>query len=154
MKKKEEKKRKKSKVKKVFSLVNVLIVIAILSFPVYYISWQYPLERDVWGKLDRAQISAESEEMYRLVNEALISLENKNSLIARKSQSEGHCALIFKKPDNSLDMQYTALYNIRKRLDRTNSFDKQSVEYQSAIDDIRGTIREVPYIDCWIWHFK
>jgi len=153
--KKQTKKRKnKSKLRKIFSLVNIFIVIAILIFPVYYISWRYPLERDVWGKLDRAQISAESEEMYTLVNEAIISLENKKSLIARKPQSEGHCALIFKKPDNSLEMQYTALYNIRERLNRTNSFDKNTVEYQSAIDDIRGTIREVPYIDCWIWHFR
>jgi len=147
-------KKKKSKLRKVFSFINILIVIAILSFPIYYVSWKYPLERDVWGKLDRAQISAESEEMYKLVDEALISLENKKSLIARRSQSEGHCALIFKKPDNSLEMQYIALYNIRERLNRTNSFDKHSVEYQAAIDDIRGTIREVPYIDCWIWHFK
>ena len=154
MKKQIKRKKSKSKLKKICSLINIFIFIAILSFPVYYVSWKYPLERDVWGKLDRAQISAESEEMYQLVNEAIISLENKKSLIARKSQSEGHCALIFKKPDNSLEMQYTALYNIRKRLNRTNSFDKHSVEYQAAIDDIRGTIREVPYIDCWIWHFK
>ena len=147
-------KKKKSKLKKIFSLINVFIVIAILIFPIYYISWQYPLERDVWGKLDRAQISAESEEMYKLIDEAIISLENKKSLIARKSQSEGHCALIFKKPDNSLEMQYTALYNVRERLNRTNSFDKYSVEYQTAIDDIRGTIREIQYIHCWIWHFK
>ncbi len=154
MKKQTKRKKSKSKLRKIFSLVNIFIVIAILIFPVYYISWTYPLERDVWGKLDRAQISAESEEMYQLVDEAIISLENKKSLIYRKPQSKGHCALIFKKPDNSLEMQYTALYNIRERLNRTNSFDKYSVEYQAAIDDIRGTIREVPYIDCWIWHFK
>lgn len=154
MKKQIKRKKSKSKLKKIGSLINIFIFIAILSFPVYYVSWKYPLERDVWGKLDRAQISAESEEMYQLVNEAIISLENKKSLIARKSQSEGHCALIFKKPDNSLEMQYTALYNIRERLNRTNTFDKHSVEYQAAIDDIRGTIREVPYIDCWIWHFR
>ncbi len=147
-------KKNKSKLKKAFSLMNIFIVIAILIFPIYYISWQYPLERDVWGKLDRAQISAESEEMYQLVDEAIKSLEDKRSLIARKSQSEGHCALIFKKPDNSLEMQYTALYNVRERLNRTNTFDKHSVEYQTAIDDIRGTIREIPYINCWIWHFK
>jgi len=151
---KKKNKKEKSKLRKVFSLINIFIVIAILIFPVYYVSWKYPLERDVWGVLDRAQISAESEEMYKLVNEAINSLENKRSLISNKPQSEGHCALIFKKPDNSLGMQYTALLNIRERINRTNSFDKSSVEYQTAIEDVRGTIREVPYIDCWIWHFK
>ena len=129
-------------------------MILILSYPVYYICWKYPLERDVWGVLDRAQISAESEEMYKLVNEAVIGLENKKSLFSGLPQTTGNCALIFQKPENNLRMQYTALLNIRTRLERTNTFDKNSVEYQSAIDDIRGTIREVPYIDCWIWHFK
>ncbi len=145
---------KKSKLKKIFSLVNILIVIAILIYPTYYICWKYPLERDVWGVLDRAQISAESEEMYKLVNEAIINLENKKSLFSGLPQTKGNCALIFQKPVNNLEMQYTALVNIRTRLERTNTFDKSSVEYQSAIDDIRGTIREVPYIDCWIWHFN
>lgn len=146
--------KKKSKAKEFFTYVNIFIIIAILIFPIYYVSWKYPLERDVWGVLDRAQISAESEEMHNLVDSAIKSLEDKKGLISRKSQSEGHCALIFKKPVNSLKMQYTALVNVRTRLNRTNEFDKSSVEYQSAIDDIRGTIREIPYINCWIWHFK
>ena len=54
----------------------------------------------------------------------------------------------------SIKYPYTALKNIRTRLERTNNFNKTTVEYQSAVDDIRGTIREVPYIDCWIWHFN
>ncbi len=137
-----------------FTLGNILLLIAILMYPTYYVAWKYPLERDVWGVLDRAQISAESEEMHKLVNEAIIDLENKKSLFSGLPQTKGYCALIFKKPDNSLEMQYTALINIRTRLERTNQFDKTTVEYQSAIDDIRGTIREVPYIDCWIWHFN
>ena len=146
--------KEKSKIKKVFSLINIFIIIGILIYPVYYISWTYPLERDVWGVLDRAQISAESEEMYNLVNEAITNLENKKSLFSGIPQSEGYCALIFKKPSNNLKMQYTALSNIRIRLERTNTFDKNSVEYQSAIDDIRGTIREIDYLDCWVWHFN
>jgi hypothetical protein len=142
------------KTKKLFTWANLLLIIAILIHPTYYIAWQYPLERDVWGVLDRAQISAESDDMLRLVNIAINNIENKRSLFSGYPQTEGYCALIFQKPENSLEMQYTAMSNIRKRLQRTDTFDKNSVEYQVAIDDIRGTIRELPYIDCWIWHFK
>jgi len=138
----------------IFSIGNILLIIAILIYPAYFLMWEYPQRRDVWGVLDRAQISAESEDMYELVDSAIKTLETRKGLISKMPQTEGYCALFFKQPDNSLEMQYTALLNIRKRLERTNNFDKDSVEYQSAVDDIRGTIRELPYLDCWIWHWK
>lgn len=127
-------------------------VLMTIFFIIGYIKWDYPMQRDVWGVLDRAQITAESGDMLKLVQEARTNLENKENLFG-KNQIEGHCALIFKEPSNDLGAQYLAIKNIEKRLQRTNTFDKNSVEYQSAIDDIRGTIRELPYLDCWIWRF-
>ena len=146
--------KKKNNKASIFSIGNVLLLIAILIYPAYFIAWEYPQRRDVWGILDRAQISAESEEMYDLVDYAITTLENRKGLISGRPQTEGYCAFYFQQPDNSLEMQYTAIKNIRTRLERTNSFDKNSVEYQTAIDDIRGTIRELPYLDCWIWHWE
>jgi len=92
--------------------------------------------------------------MYKLVDYAITTLENRNGIISKKPQTEGYCAMWFQQPANSLGMQYTAMKNIRTRLERTNKFDKNSVEYQAAIDDIRGTIRDLPYLDCWIWHWS
>lgn len=146
--------KKKNNKASIFSIGNVLLLIAILIYPAYFIAWEYPQRRDVWGILDRAQISAESEEMYRLVDYAITTLENRKGLISGRPQTEGYCAFYFQQPDNSLEMQYTAMKNIRTRLERTNNFDKNSMEYQAAVDDIRGTIRELPYLDCWIWHWK
>jgi len=135
-------------------VIVVLSTIMIAFGITYFLSWGYPINRDVWDVLDRAQITAESEDMFNLVDKAIVELEVRKGLFSGKPQTEGHCAWIFKKPSNSLDAQYLALKNIRTRLKRTNTFSKSSVEYQSAIDDIRGTIRELPYLDCWIWHFK
>lgn len=146
-------KRKNNKAS-IFSIGNVLLLIAILIYPAYFLAWEYPQRRDVWGILDRAQISAESEEMYRLVDYAITTLETRKGLFSRRPQTDGNCAFYFQTPDNSLDMQYTAMKNIRTRLERTNKFDKNSMEYQAAVDDIRGTIRELPYLDCYIWHWK
>lgn len=142
------------KIKKIFNIANILLIIGILIYPTYYIGWKYPMQRDVWDILDRAQLSAESDDMYNLVNIAIKNIENKRSLFSGMPQTKGHCALIFKKPQNSLDAQYIILKNIKIRLERTNSFDKTKQEYQGAIDDIRGTIRELKYLDCWIWHFN
>ncbi len=124
------------------SLIFIMVIFGVI----YGVYWLYPIDRDVWDVLDRAQITAESDDMFELVNQAIKGLEE-------RGQHKGHCALVFKKPSNSLDAQYLALKNIRTRLERTNKFDKSSVEYQSAIDDMRGTIRELPYDYCWIWHF-
>ena len=128
-------------------IIGVFLIAVLLVIPFKFLVWDYPIDRDVWSRLDRAQIMAESEDMSQMVNEAIIGLEARN-------QISGHCALYFKTPSNDLGMQYEALNNMRERLGRTNTFDKNSVQYQSAIDDLRGTIRELNYIDCWIWHFN
>ncbi len=144
--------------KRIFWIMGIIMALVIIPLVIFgivqYLYWEYPIQRDVWDVLDRAQITAESDDMLILVNEAKTSLENKIGLFSRKPQIDGNCALIFKKPSNSLTAQYLALTNIKTRLERTNTFDKNSVEYQSAIDDIRGTIREIKYLDCWIWHWS
>ena len=139
---------------KINKIMVMLMILLLMVYPFYYLTWKYPLDRDVWDKLDRAELMAESDDILKLVQEARISLKQKKSLIMRKSQSEGHCALIFKKPSNSLKAQNEILVNIENRLKRTNTFDKYGVEYQTAIDDIRGTLRDLKYIKCWIWHFN
>lgn len=137
--------------------IIVLFILGIIIVPIcsiyYYVSWKYPIYRDVWDKLDRAQTSAEAEDMLIYVTQAINSLQNYKGLFSDRPQTQGHCAMIFKKPSNDLSAQYRILQNIKTRLERTVAFDKNSVEYQSAIDDIRGTIREIPYLHCWIWHW-
>ena len=131
------------------------MIIAVSLFGILrYITWEYPISRDVWDRLDRAQTSAEAEDMLIYTTEAINNLQNYKGLFSNRPQIQGHCAMIFKKPSNDLSAQYKILQNIKSRLERTITFDKTKVEYQSAIDDIRGTIRELPYIDCWIWHWN
>lgn len=139
--------------KALFRFSIVILAITLIFMPIRYLSWDYPIDRDVWAVLNRAQVSAESEDMHQLVSKAIHGLENREGLFSRKSQTEGHCAAIFKTPENSLAEQYRVLKNIRSRLDRTNQMDKMSVEYATSVDDIRGTIRELPYLSCWIWHW-
>lgn len=137
-----------------FVFYGVFVSLLIGFSVVHYLYWDYPISRDVWDKLDRAQTSAESEDMLRYVSEAIYSLENKRGLFSGRPQTEGHCALIFKKPSNSLEAQYRILKNVKTRLGRIITFDKNSIEYATSMDDIRGTIREIQYLDCWIWHFS
>ena len=135
------------------AIALIFLIIAGIFLIFQYFYWDYPISRDVWDNLDRAQTSAEVETMLIYTNTAINNLENYKGLFSNKPQTQGHCALIFKKPSNDLSVQYNILQNIRTRLERTMTFDKNGVEYQTAIDDIRGTIRELPYIYCWVWHF-
>lgn len=130
--------------------VNTLIIFLVIAWLLFtgvkYVMWDYPMERDVWDNLNRAQTSADTQDMLDYVVEAKEGL-------AYRDQTAGHCALLFKKPSNDLAAQYKIIENIVSRISDANSFQKTSVQYQTALDDIRGTIREVPRMDCWIWHF-
>jgi hypothetical protein len=97
----------------------------------------YPLVRDIDALLDRAQVAADREDMQAY----LIAL--KHNLEAR-GMTSGHFALIFTTPANDLGLHYRTLMRIIERLDRIRELLKHETAYQVALDDIRGTIRELP----------
>jgi len=132
-----------SRMIKIFGAVFLIL----LGFSIAaYLFWDFPMEKEVKSKLKRAQTMAEVETMLPLIREA-------TDYLKFRGQHTGHCALIFKTTDNDLAAQYQALENVEKRLQRTVEFDKNSPEYQQAIDDIRGILREIDFFDCWLWHF-
>jgi len=124
-----------------FALAILFVSIWVFNFLI----WDYPMSRDVWSKLNRAQTSAEADVMANYVSEAISGLTS-------REQIDGYCTLFFPTADNDLSVQYKTLQNILVRLERAKTFDKNSPEYQTAIDDIRGTIREIRRIDCWLIH--
>jgi len=132
----------------IFGIPVVIGIIGILVFlfvgmPIRWLAFGYDMERTVWSKLDRAETSAEVETMLPLVDDAIKSLESKN-------QTTGYCTMFFKSENNSLTAQYQSLKNVQSRLKRTMDFEKNSPEYQQATDDIRGILRDMEYVDCWI----
>ena len=69
----------------------------------------------------------------------------------------GHTAVIFKTPGNDLGLEFKAVNRIIERLGKIDELPKNETAYQVALDDLRGTIRELsnPAWDVlwvsWIW---
>lgn len=97
----------------------------------------YPLVRDVDALLDRAQVAADREDMLAY----LLALQHN---LGARGMTEGHFALLFKTPANDLGLHYRTLGRIIERLDSIRELPKHETAYQVALDDIRGTIRELP----------
>lgn len=130
----------------ILKFLGVFLAIFLGFSLIHFLVWDYPMDREVKSKLKRAQTMAEVEAMLPLIKEPTKYLKT-------KGQDTGHCALIFKTSENDLAAQYQALENVEKRLERTVLLDKKSPEYQQAVDDIRGILREIDFFDCWLWHF-
>lgn len=111
----------------------------------------YQADRDIGSWMDRAQVAADASDISIYVKTAMRGLEN-------YSLTDGYCAIIFKKPDNDLGLNYLAYERIAKRADNLHLLDHSSDAYQSGVDDLRGTTREIaqPGFGCmmaqeWIW---
>lgn len=115
----------------IVSLVVSVIAAAIL------IPAGYGLVREVDALVDRAQVAADREDMTEYLTELKQNME-------RRGMTRGHFALIFKTPANDLALHFKTVKRILERLHGIKDIPKNETAYQVALDDIRGTIRELP----------
>jgi len=101
--------------------------------------------RDVDALLDRAQVAADREDML----EYLTKLRNN---MQHHGMTMGHTAVIFRTPANDMALHYKTVGRIIERLEGIKRLPKYDTAYQVALDDIRGTIRELPNpAGGWTW---
>ena len=100
------------------------------------VSQYYELSRDIEAVAHRAQVAADAEDMLDYMETLKVNME-------RHGMTEGYTALIFKKPSNDLSLLYTSVNKIIDRLDQVKGLSKSDTAYQVALDDLRGTIREL-----------
>lgn len=96
----------------------------------------YVLDRDIDSMIDRAQVGADREDMH----EYLVQL--------RKNMDEhgitrGHTALLFRNSRNDLSLTYKGIDRLIERLESIKDIPKNDAAYQVALNDIRGTLREI-----------
>jgi hypothetical protein len=115
-------------------LVSGVVTVVVL---VLLLGLGYPLVRDIDALLDRAQVAADREDMQAYLIALKLNLE-------ARDMTSGHFALIFTTPANDLGLHYRTLMRIIERLDSIRALPKHETAYQVALDDIRGTIRELP----------
>jgi len=96
----------------------------------------YRLNRDIDAVAHRAQVAADAEDMLRYMRQLEANME-------QYGMTSGHTAVVFKRPDNNLSLLYKSVGNIVDRLEEVVELPKSSTAYQVALDDLRGTIREL-----------
>lgn len=99
----------------------------------------YTNDKELDAVIDRAQVAAKAEDMLDYLNMYKSNLQ-------KRGLTTGHTALIFKNPRNDLSLHYKAVNNMIERLEMVQEMNATSVEYQTALDDLRDTTRELEFI--------
>ena len=116
----------------IFTILVILTLI--VSGMVINSCYQYDVKVD--SLIQRSQVSADREDM----QEHLVALK-KN--MEDMDWTDGHFAILWKTPENDLALHYKAVTRLIERLEGISHLPKSDVAYQTALDDIRGTIREL-----------
>lgn len=116
-------------------ILGILIAASLLlSGLVIQSCYHYDVKVD--SLIERAQVSADREDM----QEQLVTLKKNMEDLGWTS---GHFAVLWKTPENDLALHYKAVTRLIERLEGISHLSKSDVAYQTALDDIRGTIREL-----------
>ncbi|HBB65597.1 MAG TPA: hypothetical protein DCZ84_03120 [Candidatus Vogelbacteria bacterium] len=116
------------------SLIVSLVVSVLVG--IFLINQGYQLNRDVESVAHRAQVAADVPDMLEYMKELKSGME-------RHGMTRGHTALIFKTPANDLAKLNGSISSIITRLEAVKDIPRTETTYQVALDDIRGTIREL-----------
>lgn len=121
---------------------DVVTVITLLFFiggcvsGIYIPIDNFPMKRDTDHTLDRCQVMANVEDMADCLESVVSAMEEYEI-------TEGSTALIFHTPATDLSLDYQAVQSLLERACAVQDMPVDSVEYQVALDDMRGTIREI-----------
>jgi len=99
----------------------------------------YHLNRDLDSVQDRAQIAANPQDM-------LGYLRTMRDNMVSYGAASGHTALLLKTPATDLALHFQAVNSVIERLEQIQGLPVDSAAYQTALDDLRGVLREMPRI--------
>ena len=116
-------------------LLIVSWVVSVL-INIFLINQGYQLNRDVVFVAYRAQVAADVPDMLKYIRELKSGME-------RHGMTRGHTAPIFKNSTNDLEKLNSSISSIITRLEAIKDIPRTEMTYQVALDDIRGTIREL-----------
>lgn len=119
------------------------LVVAI-SATIMWVSAGYEINRDIEGWKSRAQVSSEPNDMLRYMTLVSAGME-------RRGMISGSAALILKTPENDMSLIYRTVQQHIDQAKILTSMDRSSPEYQTGLDNLRGSIRElnIHAVDFW-----
>jgi len=126
-----------------FGQLAVIALVATIVLVIVLISGGYQVNVATEAMMNRAQVSAEMSTMAQNLADVQQGME-------RYGMTSGYSATIFKTPGNDMALNYQAVVDLKERAESLSTVDQASVEYNVALDDMRGTIREL-YIEAIYW---
>ncbi|MCJ7793204.1 MAG: hypothetical protein MUP45_04520 [Candidatus Marinimicrobia bacterium] len=132
------------------SIVVLCILVVIASFIGWHLAG-YVMERDITGNLNRAQVASNAEDMYRFLTKLKTNMEF-------YGMTEGYTVLILPTPNNDMGEIYLAVVSSQERIGELLALDTSTetgkLTYDTRLDDVRGTLREleIPALSFWRIH--
>ena len=104
----------------------------------------YEINRDIEGWKSRAQVSSEPNDMHEWMTNSKEGME-------RWNMTQGYAALIFKTPENDMSLIYRTVSQHVDQAEVLTTMDNSSPEYQTGLDNLRGSIRELNLLAFEYW---
>lgn len=117
-------------------ILGLLLLIVFAGCLYFGIVQNWSVTRDTTAWLDRAQVASNPTDM----REYLINCRDG---MIEWDLDTGHDAIIFETPENDMELVMKALENSISRCYEVETMNTTSPEYQTALDDLRGQIREL-----------
>ena len=121
----------------------ICLVVAII-FTAVLISANYDINQNISGWKTRAQVSSEPNDMYDYMSKVKLGME-------QRSMTSGYAKLIFATPEHDMALIYRAVCQHVDQAKILTSMDRSSPEYQTGLDNLRGSIRELDLFAFKFW---
>lgn len=129
------------------SVLTCLSLLLAIGSTIGLIVADYTINRDIEGWKTRAQVSSEPNDMYEYMSNVKTGMEN-------AGMTSGYAALIFKTPENNMALVYRAVNQHVDQAKILTSMNRSSPEYQTGLDNLRGSIRELDLHAFYFWSVR
>lgn len=128
------------------ALVAGIVILLLWMAAVGHMIYTYVhVKNDILAVKDRAQTAGDAS----LMKEYLIKLKEN---LERIGYTHGYYAIIFKNAYTDAGEDYRVICNLIDRLGQIEKLPKNSTAYQTALDDVRGILRELE-INPFKWYY-
>ena len=125
--------------------ILIISIITIIICGIILLIGKFFIKKEITGWLNRAQVAANAIQ----IHENMVKVKNG---MEKHDMTNGYAAYIFwRTPDYNMAEIFKAVNAIVDRVEKITTIDQNSTTYQVALDDLRGTIRE---LNLHAWEYK
>lgn len=125
--------------------ILIISIITVIMCAVILLVGKFFIKNEITGWFNRAQVAADAMQ----IHENMVKVKNG---MKKHGMTNGYAAYIFwRTPDYDMAEIFKAVNAIVNRVEKITAIGQNTTTYQVALDDLRGTIRE---LDLHAWEYK